>query len=268
MPHQGVLTESAELPESGPGFRRFRRHGTAYFALPRLVQGLETAARLVEEERGGGARLVIGDLSAQVGGKIPRHNSHRSGRDVDLLFFVMTPDGIPLESPGFVPLGADGFAKLPDGRFVLLDVERQWLLIRALLSNQALGVQFLFISRDLEALIIQYALARETDLELVSHAETVMVEPVDSLPHDDHIHMRVACAPEEAVRGCMGGGPHWSWLAPLPESDLTDSELTTLVAETDPFLSPHDPHAPEIASETSADGSRSESGGQALNPSG
>lgn len=258
MPHQGVLTESAELAQDGSGFRRYRRHGTAHFGLPRLVQGLEEAATVVAEARPGGARLVIGDLSAQTGGKIPRHNSHRSGRDVDLLFFVTSPEGVPLESPGFVPLGADGFAHLPDGRYIRLDVERQWLLVRALLSNEALGVQFLFISRDLEALIIQYALARETDLEVVSHAQTVMVEPIDSLPHDDHIHMRIACAPTESVQGCMGGGPHWAWLAPLPQSDLTDAELTALVFETDPFLLPGAAPQSEAPPDASADGSRSD----------
>lgn len=235
VPHQGVLTEPLELASGGPGFRRYRPHGTAHFGLPRLVRGLEQAALAVAEERPGGARLVIGDLSAETGGKIPRHNSHRTGRDVDLLFYVVSPEGVPIESPGFVALGPDGFVKLEDGRYLRLDVERQWLLIRALLTDPELRVQFLFICRDLEALIIQYALAKETDLELISRAQTVMVEPVDSLPHDDHIHMRIACAPNEAVGGCMGGGPHWSWLPPLPETDLSDQELVALVAESDPF---------------------------------
>lgn len=235
VPHQGVLTESLELPNGGPGFRRYRPHGTAHFGLPRLVRGLEQAALTVAQERPGEARLVIGDLSGETGGKIPRHNSHRTGRDVDLLFYMVSPEGIPVENPGFISLSPDGFVKLQDGRYLRLDIERQWLLIRTLLSDPELRVQFLFISRDLEALIIQYALAKETDLELVSRAQTVMVQPVDSLPHDDHIHMRIACAPEEAVGGCMGGGPHWSWLPPLPEADLSEEELVSLVAQTDPF---------------------------------
>ena len=33
------------------------------------------------------------------------------------------------------------------------------------------------------------------------------LQPGDSLPHDDHFHLRVACSPEEAQAGCSGGGP-------------------------------------------------------------
>src|SRR5688572_24942226 len=109
VPHNGVLTVSAELPERGPGYVRFRPHAPVYHGLPRLVAAIERAAASVEQAFPGGAPLVVGDLSAETGGKIPRHNSHRSGRDVDFLFFITTPTGIPLRNPGFLALGSDGF---------------------------------------------------------------------------------------------------------------------------------------------------------------
>jgi penicillin-insensitive murein endopeptidase len=58
-------------------------------------------------------------------------------------------------------------------------------------------------------------------MDLVWHAETVLMQPGDSLAHDDHIHMRIACTPEELVLGCEGGGPRWEWLpaAPAPGDD-------------------------------------------------
>jgi penicillin-insensitive murein DD-endopeptidase len=235
VPHFGVLTEPAELPEQGPGFRRFRKKGDANFGLPRLVTGLARAAASLDTSHPGGPPLVIGDLSVVTGGKIPRHNSHRTGRDVDLLLFLETPEGLPVESPGFVALGADGFAHLPDGRFVRLDVERQWELLKNLLLDEELAVQFMFVSRDLEALLIQYALAKETDLALVWHAETVMLEPADSLPHTDHVHMRIACSPEDAVAGCAGGGPYWPWLASLPELGDENSGLLEAILRDDPL---------------------------------
>jgi penicillin-insensitive murein endopeptidase len=54
-----------------------------------------------------------------------------------------------------------------------------------------------------------------------------MLQPADSLPHDDHLHLRTACTPDEAVVGCEGGGPYWSWLPALPDEppELTDDAL-------------------------------------------
>jgi penicillin-insensitive murein DD-endopeptidase len=243
VPHSGVLTDGEELPTEGPGYRRFRKHGEANFGLSRLVSGLTRAAQTLKENDVAAPKLIIGDLSVRGGGKIPRHNSHRTGRDVDLLLFLQTPEGIPIESPGFVSLGADGFTRLMDGRYVRLDVKRQWELIRTLLLDEELGVQFLFLSRDLEALVIEYALARETDLTLVWHAETVILEPADSLPHTDHIHMRIACSPTDAVQGCSGGGPHWPWLPKLPELELGESEILAISRRDEPPPLPNE--APE-----------------------
>jgi len=235
VPHNGVLTAGSELPASGPGYVRFRPHAKAYHGLPRLVFAIERAARVVSEGMPGGAPLVVGDLSEEAGGRIPRHNSHRTGRDVDLLFYVTTPRGVPIENAGFFALGADGLVRFPDGRYGVIDLPRQWLLIRTLLMDEEIDVQFLFMSRELEARIVDYALAKEDDLELVWRAETVMLQPVDSLPHADHIHLRVACRPSEAVAGCSGGGPHWPWLTPLPFLAGTTPSLWQEIARTDPF---------------------------------
>ena len=188
------------------------------------------------EQRPGAPALLVGDISARHGGKIPLHRSHRTGRDADLLFYVTTPAGAPCPSPGFVRFSSDGLARLhPTDRFVRLDVERNWLLVKALVSSPHAQVQWLFVSREIEALIVDYALARDEDPALLWHAETVMLQPGDSTAHDDHFHLRIACSPEEAVAGCEGGGPYWEWLDPLPRSEpLTQMELSAIAAD-DPF---------------------------------
>jgi penicillin-insensitive murein endopeptidase len=245
VPHNGVLTDSAELARQGAGFRRFRAASPVYFGLPRLVRAIERAAASVDAQFPGGPPLVVGDLSARSGGRIPRHNSHRSGRDVDLLFYVTSPSGIPFENPGFFPLEADGLVRFPDGRYGLLDLPRQWHLVRALLLDPEIDVQFLFMSGSLEARIIDYALAKEDDLELLWHAQTVMLQPGDSLPHEDHVHMRIACRPSEAAEGCEGGGPHWPWLEPLPAPFDVDAALLSAIGREDPFeLAPLEVLAP------------------------
>ncbi len=234
MPHHGVQTGAVELPRQGEGFTRFRPTSATYWGNPRLVGTLESVAREVARARPGGAPLVVGDLSSRFGGKIPRHNSHRTGRDVDLLFYMTTPEGAPRRSPGFIRVGADGLAEYGD-QYLRLDVERQWLLIKQLLRSPEIEVQWLFISRDVEALIVDYALARESDLDLVWHAETVMLQPGDSAPHDDHMHVRIACSPDESVHGCEGGGPRWEWQTPLPHIETPLSELLAEIAREDPY---------------------------------
>jgi penicillin-insensitive murein endopeptidase len=238
-PTHGVLSAGAELPASGPGYRWFN-FGGHHYGVPRLVEAVASAAAEVDRQRPGGAPLMIGDLSRRSGGKIPHHASHRSGRDVDLLFYTQTAAGESIPNPGFFKFGADGLALVPNerggGRYIRLDLARQWLLIKALLRAPQANVQWMFVSLPVEALITDYARARGEDAELVWHAETVMLQPKDSLPHDDHVHLRTACTPDEAVVGCEGGGPYWPWLPPLPTAPPPESDDTLAVA----LLSPID----------------------------
>lgn len=244
-PNRGVLSESEELPVRGTGFVRFRPQSSHYFGRPRLVHALRQAAADVAREAPGGAALSIGDLSAKTGGRIPGHDSHRTGRDVDLLFLVTTPEGAPVPSPGFVRFEADGLARVQEsGDFVRLDVDREWLLLRSLLTSPEIGVQFLFVCHEIEALLIDHARALGEPDELVWRAETVMLEPSDSLRHDDHVHLRIACDPDEAVAGCTGGGPRWQWLPKDgPAHPLSAQDWLAIAQEAPPDAS--EPSGPE-----------------------
>ena len=240
VPHQGVQTDATELPVTGEGYVRFRPKGRNHWATERLISAVTGAATYVHRSHPGGAPLVVGDLSARYGGKIPGHNSHRTGRDVDLLYYVTTPRGVPVRSPGFVGLESDGLASVFEtGQFVRIDVPRNWELVKHLLNNPQIGVQFMFASRAVETLLIDYALSRGEPLELVYRAQTVLLEPKDSLPHADHLHLRIACAPDEGVSGCSGGGPYWQWLPPsTPSISLEPGLLSAIAADDPPLESP------------------------------
>ncbi len=228
VPHQGVLTSALALPRKGEGYALLRKNGV-HWGNPRLVAAIRSAAATVAHARPG-APLLVGDLSARHGGRASGHRSHRTGRDADLLLYALTPDGRSVESPGFVRFGADGLAEIKDGKYVRLDVEREWLLVKALISSPEANVQWLFFARWLEALVIEYARARDEDPELIWYAENVLLQPGDSAAHDDHLHLRVACTPEEAVAGCLGGGPYWPWLSPLPQLVTpSDEELARAI---------------------------------------
>jgi penicillin-insensitive murein DD-endopeptidase len=261
-PTHGALSAALELPMAGPGFRWFNPMGHHY-GIPRLVEAVATAAADVERQRPGGSPLMVGDLSRRTGGKIPHHASHRTGRDVDLLFYAETTAGEPIMSPGFFKFGPDGLAMVPNerggGRYVRLDLARQWLLIKALLTTARANVQWMFISLPVEALITDYARARGEEAELVWHAETVMLQPKDSLPHDDHLHLRTACTPDEMVLGCEGGGPYWPWLPSLPAAPPEESDESLAVALLAPIeVDSHKAKpTPQIKVPTSADIERS-----------
>ncbi|MDI1479864.1 penicillin-insensitive murein endopeptidase [Polyangium sp. y55x31] len=246
LPHAGVLTGATALPDRGPGYRLLRSPTSARYGTPRLVETIKRAAGEVASVRPG-APLLVGDLSNRHGGFRNGHRSHRTGRDVDLLLYCTTPDGRSIPSPGFVRFGADGLAETEDKRlpFVRFDTERNWQLVKALVSSPEADVEWLFLARWLEALLIEHARARGEDPELVWRAENVLLQPKDSAPHDDHIHLRVACAPTEAVAGCEGRGPAWPWLpAPLALEPWSDAEA--LAALLDDLL----PGKPEVATGT------------------
>ena len=234
-PSYGVLTDSVSLPKEGPGFVRIHDNAM-HFGTQRLVATLEGAAAEVANERPHGPPLVVGDLSKERGGKAEGHSSHRTGRDADLLYFAMTPEGVPIESPGFVRFGPDGLAEVPrsakrlGGRIVRLDVERTWLLVKALIQTPDAEVQWIFAAEPLEALIIEEARALGEAPSLVWYAETVLHQPTDSEAHDDHMHVRLACSADDAARGCEGG-PRWPFLPPYPALQMSDDDEVAALLE-------------------------------------
>lgn len=224
VPHRGCLTGGESLANKGEGFERFRKHDVRW-GNPRLVRTIRTAAAAVAKARPGGAPLLVGDLSHERGGKADGHRSHRNGRDADLILYALTPDGRPVRPPGFINYGPDGLA-VHEGKFYRLDVERTWLLVKSLIEAPGADVQWLFIAAWLEALLVEHARARGEPDMLVHQAESVLLQPGDSSPHADHIHIRITCTVDELVAGCAGGGPRWSWIAPHPQlAPLPDEEL-------------------------------------------
>src|SRR5690606_29599958 len=126
----------------------------------------------------GGPPLVLGDLSDRFGGRVPRYNSHRSGRDVDLLWYLVSLDNEPVRATGFLHVGNDGMAHEPgSGRYLRLDVPRQWAVLKAFLQSEHMDIQWLFCSRAVEAILIDYARSRGEADELVWRAETVLLQP-------------------------------------------------------------------------------------------
>lgn len=227
----GVLAGGEELPRLAPGLR-WLRVGGRHWAQPRFVAAIERAAALVATERPGSV-LSVGDLSSPRGGgpALP-HFSHRSGMDADLLFYVTSTDGTPIESPGFVHVGADGLARdTQHGRWVRLDVAREWLLVKTLVSDPDARVQWIFVSDVVKAMLEQWALSRGEPSDVLVRTMQVMAQPARGGVHDDHLHVRSTCSPDEMASGCEPIGPRRPWMTDVVvSSNDNDEDLALALA--------------------------------------
>ena len=231
-PNRGVLVGGAELPRKTPGLR-WLRGNDRHWALPRFALAIERAAARVATERPGSV-LRVGDLSTPTGGgPLAPHFSHRSGVDADLLFYVTTLDGASVESPGFVHVEADGLARdEAHDRWLRLDVDREWRLVRALVEDPEARVQWLFVSDVVQAMLVEWAMATGDAPETLRRAQAMMAQPNPGGVHDDHIHVRTACSPDEQVAGCMLRGPRRAWLTyDLPPREDSDADLAQALAQ-------------------------------------
>ncbi len=212
------------LPAEGAGYRMhpdWQARDRAY-ATPQVVAWLTRAfARAAQEVPGTCA--YVGDLSRRSGGGASLHRSHESGRDVDIFYAALGPDGEALSSlPAMLRFAADGHIAgwsparrgqrvgrpVPVGRF---DARRNWAIVRALLSDPIVEVQWVFVYQPLAELLIQEAEKEKDDPALIARARAILHQPTDSRPHDDHMHVRVYCSPESRSFGCVDKGPQ-RWL--------------------------------------------------------
>ncbi len=175
--------------------------------------------------------LVVGDLSLDHGGRLLPHFSHRSGRDGNLLLYVTTPEGARVKSPGFVHFGADGLGwDAPRKRFLRFDVEREWLLIKALVEDDDARVQWIFLNHALAPMVLEWARAAGEPAATIRRAREVLLEPKPGGAHDDHAHVRVACTEEQTAEGCEPNGPERPWFV-TEEASAAPPSTEELVRE-------------------------------------
>jgi penicillin-insensitive murein endopeptidase len=205
-PLGGRLENGVAVPLAAPGLRHDprkdpeRRYGTA-----ELVGALVRAAEAVRLALPGG-ELTIADLSARSGGDIPGHASHRSGRDVDVSFYLL--DGKKKPRPGLaIPIEPDGHGTdyhdledPADDERVLLDVPRTWKFVEALLLDEGAHLQRIFVVEHVRAMLLEHARKAGAPSAAVELFAAITCQP--AFPHDDHMHLRVYCAPDDVTAGC------------------------------------------------------------------
>jgi penicillin-insensitive murein endopeptidase len=214
-PNDGSLRGGVPLPLLAPGLRfNPGRDPGARYGTVEVVRTLVDAAARVHRELGG-LPVTINDLSLELGGPIPHHRSHQSGRDVDVLFYQLGPGGEPIESVGafFDPSGAGvDFRDLADPEDdvpLKLDIPRTWLFLRALIENEAAQIQNIYVAEHLRTLLLAHARSTDAPTPTLERFEAVTCQP--SYPHDDHFHFRFFCTADDIAQGCRDSRPIYPW---------------------------------------------------------
>ena len=212
---EGSLQGGVALPLRGPGFiHNPRRPREARFATVETLQAIMGAARVVVEEMPGPS-LVVNDLCLRHGGPIAQHGSHQNGLDADILFFYLLPSGEPILPVG-VPLDPQGWGwdfkdltTAKDDVRLKLDPRRTWRFIWALLERPEAAVQRIFIAEHLRTMLLEEARRSRAPRKTRERFEQITCQP--GTPHDDHMHVRFFCAPEDIRAGCKDNFPIYPW---------------------------------------------------------
>lgn len=209
-PLDGSLERSIAFPERGPGFRKTTHRTEARFGTVEAVRGIVRAAIRVHEIHPGG-ELLVNDLSLERGGPINRHESHRAGRDVDVLFYLLDVSGEPTRSVAAIldPSGEGVDFKDPadpsDDFPVRLDIERTYRFLEALSLDEEARLQRVFIAEHLRKLLLDYGEREGGDRRALIRLDMMMCQP--STPHDDHLHLRFFCSADDLRHGCEDAAP-------------------------------------------------------------
>jgi len=149
----GHLRQGVPLSDRGEGYVRSRPGEETAYGTPALVSLIGRAASAVAQAYPGTMPLRVGDLGYARGGRHPRHGSHRSGRDVDIIFYAVDAQGRATRGRGWVAYDRFGAPQGPrrDEEMVFFDDARNWELVEHMVMDAETPVQWLFVSRGVKA---------------------------------------------------------------------------------------------------------------------
>jgi penicillin-insensitive murein endopeptidase len=223
---EGYVIASVALPEPGQHYavlQRQRRRGLTH-ATQEVIDLLVRASEQVARQHPAPSILWLGNIGAPSGGDIAWSVSHNAGRDADLAFYTVTPDGRPVEPPDLLHYDNRGRSR-EYGGYYRFDVPRNWSLVKALIESPHASIQYLFISVGLRSLLLQHAQRVGEPQELLDRASAVLRQPGNALPHDDHLHLRVYCSRSDAASRCADIGIAHPWRPPLEDVLAARAEL-------------------------------------------
>ena len=184
-PNRGRLLNGAQLPSNRSLY--WRRRPEFSYGSTHMVTHLQLAIAKFRKYSGYPHELIISDMSQRHGGSFGRHESHRSGRDVDI----------------WLPRTADVKRGKAVGSARQVDWNAAWHLVKALVRTGQ--VQYIFLSRSRQRFLYRAAkadgLTREQLRALMQYPRRGGQAVIRHEPgHRKHIHVRFLCGPGE--RSC------------------------------------------------------------------
>lgn len=177
----GKLRQGRLLPAEGTGY--LRKNEKAPYGTDETVAILTWAFERMTQLYPGTAAVVVGDISAERGGKLRPHSSHQNGLDVDI---------------GYYYQGNERQRRFLDATADNLDTEKTWSLLEILLSTER--VEYLFIDRRIQPLLFDEASRRgwsTQELQELFEAPLGARQRIGIIRHfpghKNHIHVRFVC---------------------------------------------------------------------------
>jgi len=150
------------------------------------IELIQQAVAAFRSETGFAREVLICDMSRKKGGRFLPHDSHQSGRDVDIQL-PCAPD----VKPGTVPWAISQ-----------VDWDATWKLVKALIETDQ--VQYIFLTTDRQERLYQAAQKSGETLELldryIQYPRSARVGIVRHDPgHIKHMHVRFKCGKNETA---------------------------------------------------------------------
>lgn len=185
-PTNGTLDYALHLGE-GPGYRlRFPKNA---YGVEGVLKTLRSCAKRVKDTFPGTHDILIGDLSRPGGGPFSPHESHQSGRDVDVGYYLAS--NVQNDTMFRVKAGDIDYAKTWAHLKCHITTDR---VVRVYMDRriQVAMIEWLRKKKTVDDGQIQRLFAVEGgDEALIQHAKE----------HDTHFHVRFAC--DAGQTGCV-----------------------------------------------------------------
>ncbi len=201
LPSDGHLHRPTRLP-SGPD--RIVRNPNAAFATADTVRHLDAALAELRRQHPTVHRVLVGDLSSEVGGRITGHVSHQSGRDVDVGFIYKERVG-------------PGLRVFEDATRENLNLRATFSLLRELSSSHGKpgGMQWALLDYEVQRIMVQWARRYEAaspeELNRLFQYPKGAYAPAGLFRHyanhRDHVHVRYACPQQDGYCASPPGPP-------------------------------------------------------------
>jgi len=191
LPADGHLHRGTRLPS---GDDRLIRNPNAAFGTQDMVRHLDAALAAVRREHPRVHRVLVGDLSHEVGGRLQGHVSHQSGRDVDVGFL-------------YRERSAPSVKTFEDATRDNLNLRATFTLLQALAASNGEpgGMQWGLLDYEVQRILVEWA--RRTRAASKDELDRLFQYPKGAYApaglyrhypnHRNHVHVRYACPPDD-----------------------------------------------------------------------